>query len=71
MCEDDDYEDELIRQFEEGADLDDDENDVDEEQERLYREFMKKEKGLPIDVDEDHDDDRFYEDHNSVAYKRK
>lgn len=46
------YEDELVRQFEKGA-YDDDDDNVDEVQERLYREFMKKEKVLPIDVDED------------------
>ena len=48
---DDDYDDELIRQFEQGADDDDD--GFDEEQERLYREFKKKENILPIDEEED------------------
>lgn len=39
----DEYDDELIRQFENGGD-DDDDDQVDEEQERLYREFLRKER---------------------------
>ena len=48
------YEDELVRQFEAGGNYDDDEEE-DELQERLYREFKNKEKVLPIDDPEDED----------------
>lgn len=53
--EEDDYEDELIRQFERGHQEDDD--DYDEVQERLYREFKKKEKDIYVEDDEEEDPD--------------
>lgn len=50
--DDDEYNDELVRQFENGEG-DDDDDQVDEEQERLYREFLRKEKHAAIHDDAD------------------
>jgi len=49
--DEDDYDDELIRQFERGH-QEDDEDFEDEIQEKLYREFKQKERELPLDIED-------------------